>query len=164
MVFLGYRPYVFCCFSALCPHKAFHDVLPLPRSFNFIAYIYILSYHIDAFHSKLNDLTNQMRLKRQTGSKLDGGPAEYLPPRSDPAAPDLYLPLMSFITYVLLVAYFQSTDGKFHPELFGVTTSTCTVLLALEIISILFSMYLFDVANSPPILDLVSYCGYKYVG
>jgi hypothetical protein len=33
----------------------------------------------------------------------------YLPPNQDYNAPDLYIPVMAFITYVLLVAFFMGT-------------------------------------------------------
>lgn len=38
------------------------------------------------------------------------------PPKMDVNAPDLYLPLMAFITYILLVGFVAGADAKFTPE------------------------------------------------
>lgn len=36
----------------------------------------------------------------------------YKPPIQDVNAPDLYIPLMSFVTYVLLMGYILGSDGQ----------------------------------------------------
>ena len=43
----------------------------------------------------------------------DGTPR---PPKEDVNAPDLYLPLMAFATYVLLFGYTLGARGTFTPE------------------------------------------------
>lgn len=116
--------------------------------------------------------------RRVTNSDDD----DYFPPRDDINAPDLYIPTMAFGTYVLLIGFLLGTTDSFTPEgmlfrhsfnniyidvfiVLGSTASSSLVVLILEIILIRLGMYLL---NAPSILlllllDLISYCGYKYV-
>jgi hypothetical protein len=43
----------------------------------------------------------------------------FCPPRDDVNAPDLYVPLMAFVTYILAVAFIMGANGQFSPELLG---------------------------------------------
>jgi hypothetical protein len=88
----------------------------------------------------------------------------YLPPRDDINAPDLYIPLMAFVTYILLVAFLMGTGNQFHPEVLGIVASSGLAVLTLEIVVFKLGLY---IVNSPaplPVTELVAYCGYKYVG
>jgi hypothetical protein len=83
-------------------------------------------------------------------------------PRHNRFAPDLYLPLMSFITYIILVGLVSGSNGEFSPELLGVVASRGIVLLMMELIVLFGGFYLLQI-NFPHLLDLVAYCAYKYV-
>jgi len=87
----------------------------------------------------------------------------YLPPNLDINAPDLYIPLMAFVTYVLLVGFFMGTRFKFTPDILGTTSSTAVATIIIEVLLLKVSTWLW---NFPPIpiLELVSYSGYKFVG
>lgn len=86
----------------------------------------------------------------------------YALPHSDENAPDLYLPVMSLISYCLLCALTYGTSGKFNPEVIPDVTTKCFVTQVLEVLLIRFGFYMM---NTPtPILDLFSYTGYKYLG
>jgi len=87
----------------------------------------------------------------------------YLPPNLDINAPDLYIPLMAFVTYVLLVGFFMGTRFKFTPDVLGATSSTAVVVIIIEVILLKVSTWLW---NFPPlsILELLAYSGYKFVG
>jgi len=87
----------------------------------------------------------------------------YLPPRDDINAPDLYIPLMAFVTYVLLIGFVLGTSYKFTPEVLGMTASSALAALAFEVVLVKFGFYLLN-SLTVPILDVVAYCGYKYVG
>jgi hypothetical protein len=87
----------------------------------------------------------------------------YLPPNQDHNAPDLYIPSMAFITYVLLVAFFMGTMYKFTPEVLGVTSSSGLITIALEVLLFKFGLYLLAL-SSLPFLEILAYCGYKFVG
>lgn len=88
----------------------------------------------------------------------------YLPPSEDVNAPDLYIPIMAFITYILLVTLIMGTSSQgFQPDVLGVTASSGLLTLAIEVIIIKIGIYLLSFP-SIMIFDLISYCGYKFVG
>lgn len=99
----------------------------------------------------------------------DGQPTAYRPPRDDVNAPDLYIPTMAFVTFVLSMGYALGTAGQFHPEVLGITASRSMVLLFFEVLGLKLGLYLIAVgpssAQAPPtsLLDLVAYASYKYV-
>jgi len=80
-------------------------------------------------------------------------------------SPDLYIPSMAFVTYVLLVGYFMGTKFKFTPDVLGTTASTGLVTVFLEVLILKIILWLFSLEKSPiPIFDLISYSSYKFVG
>jgi hypothetical protein len=87
----------------------------------------------------------------------------YLPPREDLNAPDMYVPLMSFVTYILLSALLYGLSGTFHPELLGYTASSALGAVVFELVGLRLGCYLLSIGNSQ-LLDLVAYSGYKFVG
>lgn len=84
-------------------------------------------------------------------------------PIDDVNAPDLYLPLMAFITYILLMAYMMGLDGNFNPEVFGSTATSAFVVLFLENVVIKLGLYLLSVPSSPYFLDCIALTFYKFV-
>lgn len=88
---------------------------------------------------------------------------EYLPPRDDINAPDLYIPTMSFVTYILLLGFVMGSAYRFTPEVLGKTATSGLIVLGVEVFAIKFGLYLLN-AFTVSFLDLISYCGYKYVG
>lgn len=89
-------------------------------------------------------------------------PTQYDLPSFDQNAPDLYLPLMTLITYVLLSAVLYGTAGQFNPEVIPDVTTKCFVTQILEVLAIRFGFYLMQAPVA--LLDLFSYTGYKYLG
>lgn len=87
----------------------------------------------------------------------------YLAPREDLNAPDMYIPLMSFVTYILLSALLYGLSGTFHPELLGYTASTALGIVLCELVGLKLGCYLLNISNSQ-LLDLMAYSGYKFVG
>lgn len=83
------------------------------------------------------------------------------PPISDNNAPDLYIPIMAFVTYTLLIGYADGLQGKFTPEKLVTTASQCFLLIAFEILLVKLTFYIANY-RSPSFLDLAAYCGYKY--
>lgn len=77
-------------------------------------------------------------------------------------APDLYIPLMSLITYALLVGLRKGMESGFTPEVLIQTVSRCLMLQIFEVIVIKSGLRLMQVPLS--FLDVFSYTGYKYVG
>jgi hypothetical protein len=85
-------------------------------------------------------------------------------PTEDINAPDLYIPLMAFITYTLLRAYASGISDSFHPEIIGMTASSSMVWLIIEIIAIKISLYVINASRYPALLEIVAMSMYKYVG
>jgi len=113
-------------------------------------------------------------------------------PLSDDNAPDLYLPLMAFVTFVLLTGLLKGIGMRFHPEVLSSVMQWCLVGAALEVAALWTALYMLSIAGfatvsvlevalvrvrrgchappppPPPVpvpqLDLVSLTGYKYVG
>jgi len=87
----------------------------------------------------------------------------YLPPRQDLNAPDLYIPTMAFITYVLTAGFILGTKNQFTPEVLGRIATTGLISLGFEVVFLKLGFYLLNSLNTPA-LDLLSYCGYVFVG
>lgn len=93
----------------------------------------------------------------------DGAAPTYLPPRDDVNAPDLYIPLMSFMTYVLLVGFVFGIRNDFHADVLARYFSKGLGVLSLEVLIVKLGLYLVN-ARPTPWLDLIAYRGYKFVG
>ncbi|KAI4123768.1 MAG: hypothetical protein LQ338_005117 [Usnochroma carphineum] len=88
----------------------------------------------------------------------------FLPPRDDLNSPDMYIPVMAFVTYILLSTLLAGLRGQFHPEVMGLTATTAFVVVLLEILALKFGTYILSINNDSTLLDLVAYSGYKFVG
>ncbi|GAA5826729.1 hypothetical protein JCM11251_002870 [Rhodosporidiobolus azoricus] len=86
------------------------------------------------------------------------------PPRDDINCPDLYIPVMSLVTYVLLAAVIAGTSGTFDPQILGQTASKAFGLLLLEFVCIKLGCYLLGIGDEGTMVDLLAYEGYKFVG
>lgn len=91
------------------------------------------------------------------------GAVSYAPPSEDVNAPDLYIPLMSFVTYILLWSIFQGLKGDFHPEVFGYLASQTLACSFVDILIFKVGLYLLNCSTQSSLWDLISFSGYKYV-
>jgi hypothetical protein len=101
---------------------------------------------------------------RQQRLSHDGQDGLYAPPREDINSPDMYIPLMAFVTYILLSTLLAGLRNAFRPELFGMTATAAFGVLIFEILVLRLAMYLLGINNESQLLDLVAYSGYKFVG
>lgn len=85
-------------------------------------------------------------------------------PRFDVNAPDLYIPAMAFLTYILLAGLALGTQNRFSPDSLGLVASSALAWLVLEVLSVLLSLYLVTVTTDLTPIDLLAFSGYKYVG
>lgn len=88
----------------------------------------------------------------------------FLPPRDDLNSPDMYIPVMAFVTYILLSTLLAGLRGTFHPEVMGTTAGAAFAVVAVEILGLKFGTYILSISNDSQLLDLVAYSGYKFVG
>ncbi|KAJ7557478.1 hypothetical protein O6H91_05G128100 [Diphasiastrum complanatum] len=91
------------------------------------------------------------------------GGLTYKPPRYDINAPDLYIPFMAFGTYVVLCGYALGLLGRFSPEDMSLKFTKALLGWAAEVLLLRCSLYAMGSADAP-ILDVVSYSGYSFVG
>ncbi|VDM34187.1 unnamed protein product [Hydatigera taeniaeformis] len=86
-----------------------------------------------------------------------------VPPREDINSPDLYIPTMAFITYVFAAGVSLGVEGRFAPDLLGILSSQSFVWLILEVCALTLALYLLNIQSNLGYLDLLAYCGYKFV-
>ncbi|BGP43078.1 Protein transport protein yif1 [Rhodotorula kratochvilovae] len=86
------------------------------------------------------------------------------PPREDLNCPDLYIPVMAVVTYILLSAVIAGKAGTFDPNILGQSASRAFGLLTLEFVCIKLGCYLLGIGEEGTVVDLVSYEGYKFIG
>lgn len=88
---------------------------------------------------------------------------DYIKPNSCLNAPDLYLPVMAFVTYLIILSFQLGYKEKFSPEYLSVI---CSSLLAFDIIEYLFGsivFYLSGLTTGIVNLNLFAIFGYKYI-
>ncbi|KAL4238056.1 Protein yif1b [Mactra antiquata] len=85
-------------------------------------------------------------------------------PRFDENAPDLYIPTMAFVTYVLVSGIVLGTQNRFTPEQLGLQASTALVWLIIELAVVMLSLYIMNLSTDLKYMDVLSYTGYKFVG
>ena len=86
-----------------------------------------------------------------------------MPPGDDLNAPDLYIPIMAFLTYVLVTGAVLGVQGRFSPEQLGILASEALGWLTIEVLLLLFCIYVLNIQSSISYLDLIAFCGYKFV-
>ncbi|EFN82358.1 protein YIF1B [Harpegnathos saltator] len=87
-----------------------------------------------------------------------------LQPRYEKNAPDMYIPTMAFFTYVAMAGLVLGTQGRFTHEQLGILASSALAWGLIELIVHTVSLYVMNLQTSLTTLDLLAYCGYKYVG
>jgi protein transport protein YIF1 len=84
-------------------------------------------------------------------------------PRYDINAPDLYIPAMAYITYVVLAGFILGTQERFSPEQLGIQASSALAYNIFELIVYTVTLYVSNISTTLRTLDLVAFSGYKYV-
>lgn len=85
-------------------------------------------------------------------------------PKNDLQAPDLYIPLMSFTTFILITGFYmgQKSAADFTADKLSYIFSKTLFLWLFEAM-VLKGMFMCLNFGSPPFLELVCYTGYKFV-
>ncbi|XP_043703061.1 protein YIF1B-like [Telopea speciosissima] len=92
-----------------------------------------------------------------------GGRLSYRPPIYDINAPDLYIPLMGFGTYVVLAGFSLGLIGKFSPEALTLQFTRGLLGWFLQVLLLKSSLYSLGIGEAP-LLDIVAYGGYAFTG
>ncbi|CAJ1452967.1 unnamed protein product [Effrenium voratum] len=75
--------------------------------------------------------------------------------------PDLYIPTMGFVTYVVLYGLVRGIQEDFSPEVLSATISSALVMLILELALMKGALFMSGAVNTPT-LDLFALLGYKF--
>ncbi|KAF8806686.1 protein transporter yif1 [Phlegmacium glaucopus] len=89
---------------------------------------------------------------------------EWLPPRDDINSPDLYIPVMAIVTYILLTALHSGIHARFHPQILGESASRATAVVFLDFCFVKLGCYILNIQGSSQVIDILAYGGYKFVG
>jgi len=88
---------------------------------------------------------------------------EPVQPKYDVNAPDLYIPSMAYMTYILIVGYILGLRDAFSPDLLATTASSTLVWLVLELVVIYLTLTVMSINTTLTKWDIVSFSAYKYV-
>lgn len=87
-----------------------------------------------------------------------------VPPRLDVNAPDLYIPVMAFATYILVSGFVLGTQGRFTPEQLGFITTNALVYLIFENIVLMVTKYVMNISQALSFWHTLAYSSYKFFG
>ncbi|CAD5232599.1 unnamed protein product [Bursaphelenchus xylophilus] len=96
-------------------------------------------------------------------SSPPGANGEQPPPKYNINAPDLYIPVMSFLTYVLVAGFVFGTQDRFEPEKLGLLTTNALFYLILENLAIFVTKFVLNISHTLNVWHSLSYSCYKYV-
>lgn len=83
-------------------------------------------------------------------------------PRYDVNAPDLYIPTMGYITYVVLAGLILGMQDRFSPEQLGIQASTALGYTLFELVVYSITLYVANLSTTLRTLDLLAFSGYKF--
>lgn len=83
-------------------------------------------------------------------------------PRYDINAPDLYIPTMAYITYVVLAGMVLGFQNRFSPEQLGIQASSALAYSIFELVVYTLALYIANIPTTLKTLDLLALTGYKY--
>ncbi|XP_076464588.1 protein YIF1B-A-like [Babylonia areolata] len=85
-------------------------------------------------------------------------------PRYNVNAPDLYIPVMAFVTYILVAGVMLGIQERFTPEQIGIQASTALVWIIIELVASVLGLYIMNLTANLKYTDCLAYSGYKFVG
>nr|SVE73736.1 EOG090X0ATU [Daphnia atkinsoni] len=91
-------------------------------------------------------------------------PDEPVQPRYEVNAPDLYIPVMAFFTYLLIGGVSLGIQERFSPEVLGIQASTALIWALLEVFVIWVTLYVMNIQTKLSSFDILAFSSYKYVG
>ncbi|SCU96750.1 LADA_0H02542g1_1 [Lachancea dasiensis] len=86
-------------------------------------------------------------------------------PRIDVNSPDMYIPVMGLVTYILCWNFQQGLQGSFDPKNLYQRLSTTLASVLMDLFILKMGLFLLVSAKSPTtgIIELACYVGYKFV-
>lgn len=71
--------------------------------------------------------------------------------------------LLSTFVHIILFCFFVCNVFRFSPEMLGRQGSSALVWFIIEVVAVIITMYITNILSALRKLDLVAFCGYKYV-
>lgn len=102
--------------------------------------------------------------RQVTQADATGPGGGWKPPREDINSPDLYIPSMAIVTYILLRCLYAGLQKRFDPELLGVTASKAFGVIMTDFFVIKLGCYLLAISGPGQVIDIFAYSGYKFEG
>ncbi|TFK21367.1 protein transporter yif1 [Coprinopsis marcescibilis] len=96
--------------------------------------------------------------------RSEHGQHEWQPPRDDVNSPDLYIPVMAIVTYILFAGLHAGLNGSFRPQILGETASRATLVVLFDFLFIKLGCYILNIQGSTQFVDIFAYSGYKFIG
>lgn len=96
--------------------------------------------------------------------RSEQGVTEWQPPREDVNSPDLYIPLMALVTYMLIAAFHSGIQDRFHPKVLGELSSGAFLVVFVDFGFVYLGCYFLNIQGSGQAMDIIAYSGYKFVG
>jgi len=87
-----------------------------------------------------------------------------VPPKLDVNAPDMYIPLMAFVTYLLVVGVALGVQKKFTPEVLGMQATSALAWFVFEVLAIFITLQILGLKTALKTFDIIAFGGYKYFG
>eukprot|EP00271_Cylindrocystis_brebissonii_P015158 TRINITY_DN37299_c0_g1_i1.p1 TRINITY_DN37299_c0_g1~~TRINITY_DN37299_c0_g1_i1.p1 ORF type:complete len:316 (+),score=39.54 TRINITY_DN37299_c0_g1_i1:213-1160(+) len=92
------------------------------------------------------------------------GGLTYKPPRHDINAPDLYIPLMAFVSYLIIGGFAVGLEKRFTPTVMSSRFTRGFFGWCLEALFLRGLLSTIGGSADAPLLDLLAYSGYPFVG
>uniref|UniRef100_A0A915PC81 Protein YIF1 n=2 Tax=Meloidogyne TaxID=189290 RepID=A0A915PC81_9BILA len=83
-------------------------------------------------------------------------------PREDINAPDLYIPSMAFITYILVAGIVFGVQQRFTPEKLGMLTTNALFYMIFENLIVFLMKYALNISQSLNVWHALAYSSYKF--
>lgn len=88
---------------------------------------------------------------------------EPIQPKFEVNAPDLYIPTMAFLTYILVAGFILGVYDRFSPEKLSIEALNALAWNALEVLVQLITLYISNINTNLKTYDLLAYSSYKYI-
>jgi hypothetical protein len=97
-------------------------------------------------------------------SEVSGQPVSFKTPRDDLNAPDLYIPTMAVVTYVLLYGVSLGRRKEFRPDQLYYSAVKSVTILLFELAMLKIGGFILNISNEFALFDFIAVLGYGFVG
>lgn len=123
--------------------------------------LFPFTHRVSTYHIPFSQFFLTYRLKDWS---VKFNPEEPVQPRDELNAPDLYIPSMAFVTFVLIGGVSLGLQERFSPESLGIQASAALVWQILEILAIWLTLFIMSIQSKLTFFDILAFSSYKYVG